>query len=292
MDTIVCKFGSNYCTERAGLHQASASTLWERCDDACDSVLIENNGVGPEWVATHFQGTPLFSMRPESVASSQNCRNVDADVWCKRVLSYACYMLLLVVLFCKKTLNGSQEAWCACAQWRGLNCNAWLDSITVYHIFVFSKRTLQTKHSFTVHLQKYRLLLEKSLCFIFPHLWLCHSPFHQYIHSDYEEPTEMLFFVFLHGKMTWNSLLSQQETDTKKEFFSFWTLNGIHIVQIQNFRSHSHAQLFFVSYFYILASNKMKIFSGKKYFSFHHFISNSAANETKNGRFRQNENRK
>ena len=26
--------------------------------------------------------------------------------------------------------------------------------------------------------------------------------FHQCIHSDYEEPTEMLFFVLLHGKMT------------------------------------------------------------------------------------------
>ena len=49
------------------------------------------------------------------------------------------------------------------------------------------------------------------------------APFHQYIHSDYEEPTVMLFFVLLHGKMTWNSLLSQQETDTGKELFSFWT---------------------------------------------------------------------
>ena len=29
---------------RARLHQASASTLWQLCDDASDSVLIEING--------------------------------------------------------------------------------------------------------------------------------------------------------------------------------------------------------------------------------------------------------
>ena len=40
---------------RARLHQASASTLQQLCDDACDSVLIENNGVTPEW------GCNLFS---------------------------------------------------------------------------------------------------------------------------------------------------------------------------------------------------------------------------------------
>ena len=35
-------------------------------------------------VATHFQASPLFSMRTELLAPSQNCCNVDADVWCKR----------------------------------------------------------------------------------------------------------------------------------------------------------------------------------------------------------------
>ena len=34
---------------RAHLHQASASTLRQLSDDACNSVLIENNGVTPEW---------------------------------------------------------------------------------------------------------------------------------------------------------------------------------------------------------------------------------------------------
>ena len=43
---------------RVHLHQASASILRHRCDVASDSVLIENNEV-----ATHFQVTPLFSMK-------------------------------------------------------------------------------------------------------------------------------------------------------------------------------------------------------------------------------------
>ena len=37
-------------------------------------------------VATHFQVTPLFSMRTELLALSQNCSSVDANVWCKRAL--------------------------------------------------------------------------------------------------------------------------------------------------------------------------------------------------------------
>ena len=38
---------------RAHLHQASASALRQLCE-ACDSVLIENNGVTPEWVCNLF----------------------------------------------------------------------------------------------------------------------------------------------------------------------------------------------------------------------------------------------
>ena len=34
-------------------------------------------------VATHFQAIPLISMRTQSLASSQSCRSVDADAWCK-----------------------------------------------------------------------------------------------------------------------------------------------------------------------------------------------------------------
>ena len=38
-------------------------------------------------VATHFQASPLISMRAESQASSQSGRSVDTDTWCKRALT-------------------------------------------------------------------------------------------------------------------------------------------------------------------------------------------------------------
>ena len=53
--------------------------LWELCDDAGNTVLIENNSVTPEWVAIHFLVTPLFLMKAVLLMSSQSCRNVDAD---------------------------------------------------------------------------------------------------------------------------------------------------------------------------------------------------------------------
>ena len=37
-------------------------------------------------VATYFQATPLTSMRTKLQASSQSCRGIDADAWCKRAL--------------------------------------------------------------------------------------------------------------------------------------------------------------------------------------------------------------
>ena len=39
---------------RAYLHQASASTLRQLCDGISDTVLIENNGVTPEWGCNPF----------------------------------------------------------------------------------------------------------------------------------------------------------------------------------------------------------------------------------------------
>ena len=38
-------------------------------------------------VATHFQATLLFSIRIVLLVSSQNCRNIDSDAWCKRALT-------------------------------------------------------------------------------------------------------------------------------------------------------------------------------------------------------------
>ena len=35
---------------------------------------------------THSGAIPLISRRRESQASSQSCRSVDADAWCKRAL--------------------------------------------------------------------------------------------------------------------------------------------------------------------------------------------------------------
>ena len=36
-------------------------------------------------IATHFRDAPLFSIRTELLVSSQSCRRIDADAWCKRV---------------------------------------------------------------------------------------------------------------------------------------------------------------------------------------------------------------
>ena len=68
---------------RAHLHQASASMLRQRlqfCSHRKQEVL--KNGF-----ATHFQSTPLISMRTESQASSQSGRILDAGAWCKRALT-------------------------------------------------------------------------------------------------------------------------------------------------------------------------------------------------------------
>ena len=62
-------------------------TLWpvytkrqrERCDN---SAMTLQNGF-----ATHFQASPLISMRTESLASSQSGRSIDADASCKRALT-------------------------------------------------------------------------------------------------------------------------------------------------------------------------------------------------------------
>ena len=64
----------------------------QRCDNSAmtlailfslKSVELLQNGF-----ATHFQATPLISMRTKLQASLQSCRSVDADAdaWCKRTL--------------------------------------------------------------------------------------------------------------------------------------------------------------------------------------------------------------
>ena len=63
-------------TLRVYLHHASVSTL-------SSLITVESLQIGG---ATHFQATPLFSMRTVSLASSQSCRSVDSDAWCKQTL--------------------------------------------------------------------------------------------------------------------------------------------------------------------------------------------------------------
>ena len=49
-------------------------------------ILIENNGVAQNGVVTHFRMTSLFSVRTVLLASSQSCRSIDTDAWCKWAL--------------------------------------------------------------------------------------------------------------------------------------------------------------------------------------------------------------
>ena len=64
----ICSFLlSNFLSFSSGFSKVRARyTKRQRrqlSDDARDTGPIENNGVVPEWVATHFQVTPFFSMR-------------------------------------------------------------------------------------------------------------------------------------------------------------------------------------------------------------------------------------
>ena len=45
---------------RVRLQQASASTLRQLCNDASDTILIENNGVTPEWSCNSFSSDTII----------------------------------------------------------------------------------------------------------------------------------------------------------------------------------------------------------------------------------------
>ena len=68
---------------RVILHQVSASMLRQLCDDACDTALIENNGVAPEWTCNPFSIDSIV-FNENRIASS--CRSIQADAWCKWAL--------------------------------------------------------------------------------------------------------------------------------------------------------------------------------------------------------------
>ena len=79
------------------------------CDNAAMTLAILFSLKSMESLENGLQtqsgATPLISMRTESQASSQRCRRVDADAWCKRALSYpfasfnSCYRKDNVVMF-------------------------------------------------------------------------------------------------------------------------------------------------------------------------------------------------
>ena len=52
-------------------------------------------------VVTHFQASPLISMRTESLESLQSGHSVDADAWCK--------WTLMVVIICCMELFGTRD---------------------------------------------------------------------------------------------------------------------------------------------------------------------------------------
>ena len=51
---LVTEFGEFNESFRFSLHQESASTLRQLCDDAYNFVLIEISGVAPEWFCNPF----------------------------------------------------------------------------------------------------------------------------------------------------------------------------------------------------------------------------------------------
>ena len=71
---------------RTNLHQASASTLRQLCMTLTILFSFKTMESLQNGIATHFQATPLISMRAELQASLQSCRSVATDAWCKRVL--------------------------------------------------------------------------------------------------------------------------------------------------------------------------------------------------------------
>ena len=73
----------------ACLHQASASMLQQCCDDTTDTVLIESNGVAPDWSCKPFWSDFIvFNENSISLGPSRSCRSIDSDARCKRTLNW------------------------------------------------------------------------------------------------------------------------------------------------------------------------------------------------------------
>ena len=55
--------------------------------------LLENR------LQPHSGVTPLFSIRTESLVSSQSCGRIDADAWCKRALKCLLFRMILTIFY-------------------------------------------------------------------------------------------------------------------------------------------------------------------------------------------------
>ena len=60
--------------------------LLQFCDDACDSVLIENNGIASESGCNPFSSDSIVFNENRITRSSQSCSSVDTDAGCKWAL--------------------------------------------------------------------------------------------------------------------------------------------------------------------------------------------------------------
>ena len=86
-------FVGPFYTERQ--HQCS--------DDTSNTTLIEHNGLVPELgLQLIFYRLPLFSTRAVLLASSQHCRNFDADAQCKHTFTIYISNLSLLIHLCVK----------------------------------------------------------------------------------------------------------------------------------------------------------------------------------------------
>ena len=101
IEIIMMAFSFIYCTSTwACLFrevQKQVKGQIQRCDKSAMTLQIG--------VATHFQASPLISMRTESLVSSQSCGSIDADAWCKRGLAL-CTEYLSGMGLCLKAQDG------------------------------------------------------------------------------------------------------------------------------------------------------------------------------------------
>ena len=75
----------------------------QRCANSAKMLAILYSLKTMEWlqngIETDFKGTPLFSMRTESLASLESCCSIDVDAWCKRALTAVKIILIVDQLY-------------------------------------------------------------------------------------------------------------------------------------------------------------------------------------------------